>query len=122
MASQVAAEAPPPEGEYVYVLVPGDPAKPMVELTHRANTTLEDDDLREVLKGRFAKDALSESQLDAYCENLKAQIHAKSPTTDVKDSQLMAIATNVNVDTFAMTVPSKLVSASSSISLLGMSR
>lgn len=95
-------------GEYTYVLIPHEAHKPMQEFKHPCNTTLEDDDLREALKLHFSQTGtLTEAQLAAHCWNLKQQIHEKSPETPVRDEDLLAVASGVNVDTFAMTVPDK---------------
>mmetsp|Transcript_18368 Transcript_18368/g.54577 ORF Transcript_18368/g.54577 Transcript_18368/m.54577 type:complete len:335 (+) Transcript_18368:226-1230(+) len=105
------ASAEPAENEFVYVWIPCD-EKPMRELVHTKNSTLEDDDLREVLKKHFARNALSGEGLTAYCQGLKAQIEEKMKESgtakiDDLDGRVNAIARGVAVDTFALTMPSK---------------
>lgn len=96
---------------FTYVHIPADSTKPMVELVHRRNTSLEDDDLREVLKLRFAQGGnISPEQLEMYVHGLKVQIKEKMPDFEEKgvtDSQLRSLAAAVSVDTFALTVPTK---------------
>ena len=94
--------------QYCYIRIPWDATKPMEELRHSKNTSLEDDDLREVLKYRFANTNLSASQLEGYVAGLKAQIAEKVPDGGgLDDAQLRQLAGAVSVDTYALTVPSK---------------
>lgn len=84
-----------------YVLIPEDPAKPMVERSHPKNKCLEDDDLRDVFKAHFAG-GLSSEALDGYVSSLKSQIPNDTSSLDIKK-----MALSISVDTFALTIPSK---------------
>ena len=95
-------------GEFAYIRIPCDATKPMEELKHARNTCLEDDDLREVLKYRFANNMLSAEQMESYVAGLQATIAEKVPDGGGLDAaQLRSLAGAVSVDTYALTVPSK---------------
>ena len=89
--------------EFTYVLIPADSAKPVVELRHRKNKTLEDDNLRDELTKYFVSASIiTADQTETLVESLRDQ--AKQP---VDDATLRRMADVVSVDTFPLTVPTK---------------
>lgn len=101
---------------FTFVVIPCDPGKPMEEVRHPCNTLLENDNLRDAIKLRFASSGLSAEETAAYVDGLRQQIEereAKNGTapgpSGMTDDVLRRLAGAVNVDTYALTVPTKTV-------------
>jgi len=99
-----------PDGNFV--LIPCDRVEPMRELMHAKNTTLEDDDLREVLKLHFARiKPLNATYQDDYKEAVKAQFveqqKKSGDNNEIDDETITRFAKNISVDTYPLTIPTK---------------
>lgn len=87
---------------FKYVYIPVDKTKPMTELRHETNSSLEDDNLREKLREHFAARAsLSCDALDSYVASLKQKVSSKTSVN------LRQVALSISVETYALTIPSK---------------